>query len=165
MKAAAIALALVALSASAFAQDEMGQNQAATSAAVNAGNSQGMSLTIQAAQPLPKTELDQRIEYGAATIRNTPSVSGPPLVSSNDTCMGSASGSLNGPGVGLSFGRTYRDDNCVMLKNGRELWNMGLHKAAIALYCKSSDMREALETSGVECPPAKVTTTTERVLP
>lgn len=87
-----------------------------------------------------------------ARIKNTPSVNGPPLTSSNDTCMGSASGSVNAPGIGVSLGKTYTDANCVMLKNSRELWNMGMKAAALALMCKDADNREALELTGFECP-------------
>jgi len=87
-----------------------------------------------------------------ATIKNTPSVNGPPLVSSNDTCMGSASGSLNVPGLGIGLGKTYTDDNCVMLKNSREMWNMGMKGAAMALMCTDAANREALELTGFECP-------------
>ena len=87
-----------------------------------------------------------------AKIRNTPSVSGPQLTSSNDTCMGSTSGSANGPGIGIGFGTTWTDTNCKMLKNGRELWNMGMKGAAMALMCTDSANREALELTGFECP-------------
>jgi hypothetical protein len=93
------------------------------------------------------------VEYkGSQTIKNVPSVNGPPLVSSNDTCMGSASGSVNGPGFGLGFGKTYTDANCVLLKNSRELWNMGMKAASMALMCKDADNREALELTGFVCP-------------
>lgn len=99
-----------------------------------------------------------------AKIRNTPSVSGPPLTSSNDTCMGSTSGSANGPGIGIGFGTTWTDANCKMLKNSRELWNMGMKGAAMTLMCNDSLNREALELSGFECPQTardrKNTTTT-----
>ena len=89
------------------------------------------------------------------TIKNVPSVNGPPLVSSNDTCMGSASGSVNGPGFGIGIGKTYKDDNCVMLKNSRELWNMGMKAAAMALMCTDAANREALELTGYVCPQTK----------
>lgn len=90
--------------------------------------------------------------FGTQKIKNTPSVSGPPLTASNDTCMGSASGSANGPGFGISVGKTYTDDNCVMLKNSRELWNMGMKAASMALMCMDKNNREALEMTGFECP-------------
>lgn len=90
--------------------------------------------------------------FGSQTIKNTPSVSGPPLTASNDTCMGSASGSVNAPGFGLSLGKTYVDPNCVMLKNSRELWNMGMKAAAMARMCMDEDNRKALEMTGFVCP-------------
>lgn len=98
------------------------------------------------------TDSTIRQEFGTQKIKNTPSVSGPPLTASNDTCMGSASGSLNAPGFGLSVGKTYTDDNCVMLKNSRELWNMGMKAASMALMCMDKNNREALEMTGFECP-------------
>jgi hypothetical protein len=79
----------------------------------------------------------------------------PPLTSSNDTCMGSASVGAAGVTFGLSLGKTYVDENCMMLKNSRELWNMGYRGAAIARMCMDARNREALELSGVRCPEPK----------
>lgn len=94
-----------------------------------------------------------RVEYsGTQTIKNVPSVNGPPLTTSNDTCMGSTSGSINGPGFGIGLGSTWQDKNCVMLKNAREMWNMGMKAAAMALICNDQANRAALEMTGFECP-------------
>jgi hypothetical protein len=98
------------------------------------------------------TQTQNVVYSGTQTVKNVPSVSGPNLTSSNDTCMGSASGSANGPGFGISIGKTYTDENCVRLKNSRELWNMGMKAASLALMCKDADNREALELTGFECP-------------
>ena len=89
------------------------------------------------------------------TVRNVPSMSAPLLSSSGDTCMGSSSGSFSAPGIGVSIGSTWTDSNCKMLKNAREMWNMGLHKAAFAMLCKDLDNRDALEASGLKCPAVK----------
>jgi hypothetical protein len=56
---------------------------------------------------------------------------------------------------GLSLGKTYTDENCMMLKNARELWNMGYRGAAIARLCMDERNREALQMSGVNCPAPK----------
>jgi hypothetical protein len=132
------------------------------SAANNAGNSQSITFTSpQTTQATVNTTVSGntsatvRQEFGSQVIKNTPSVGGPALTSSNDTCMGAASGSANGPGFGLSFGKTYTDANCVMLKNARELWNMGMKGAAIALMCSDASVSEAFELSGFECPQVK----------
>lgn len=91
-----------------------------------------------------------------SSIKNTPSMFGPALVSSNDTCMGSTSGSLATPGLGLSFGSTWVDDNCKMLKNSQALWNMGFKAASVALMCNDEKIKAALELTGYTCPVKKV---------
>jgi hypothetical protein len=156
MKALALA-ALVIFSSSAFAKETVkgatsqGQQQQQNSTsdsvaeAVNAGNSQ--TIIFQSGG-----DSTQRVEYGTQRIKNTPSMNPQPLTSSNDTCMGSASGAVNAPGFGFGFGKTYIDSNCVMLKNSREFWNMGMRAAALARMCMDSDNKEALEITGFECP-------------
>lgn len=105
---------------------------------------------------LPGTQARQEIvTSGTTTLRNVPSVGGPPLVSSNDTCMGSVSGGINIPGLGIGGGTTVIDSNCKLLKNARELWNMGMRAAALALMCKDPDNREALEVTDYKCPAEK----------
>jgi len=76
----------------------------------------------------------------------------PALTGSNDTCMGSTSMGAAALAFGLSFGTTYTDDNCMMLKNARELWNMGFRGAAIARMCMDERNRQALDATGVPCP-------------
>jgi hypothetical protein len=131
-------------------QQQQGQNttvnSGSESAATNAGNTQQIVFTSPG-------ESTSKVEYsGTQTVRNVPSVSGPPLVSSNDTCMGSISGAVNVPGVGVGFGKTTVDENCVMLKNSREMWNMGMKGAALARMCMDSLNKEALEITGFTCP-------------
>lgn len=94
-----------------------------------------------------------RVEYGGDyTIKNVPSVNGPPLTTSNDTCMGSSSGSANGPGFGIGFGTTWTDEHCKDLKTSRELWNKGMKAASLALDCMNARTRLALEMTGTKCP-------------
>ena len=123
------------------------QKQSADATATNAGNNQ--NITIEAAQPLSKTET---VVSGTQTIKNVPSVNGPALTTSNDTCMGSTSGSVNIAGVGIGGGSTWTDTNCKRLKNARELWNMGMKAASMALMCRDDENREALEQTGYQCP-------------
>jgi len=66
--------------------------------------------------------------------------------------MGSTSMGAAALAFGLSFGTTYTDDNCMMLKNARELWNMGFRGAAIARMCMDERNRQALDATGVTCP-------------
>jgi hypothetical protein len=67
--------------------------------------------------------------------------------------MGSTSIGGSAVSFGFSAGTTWTDDNCVMLKNARELWNMGFKGAALTRLCMDDKNREALESSGVICPP------------
>ncbi|MEQ6437668.1 hypothetical protein V8Z74_21980 [Comamonas sp. w2-DMI] len=93
------------------------------------------------------------VEYtGSYTMKNVPSVNGPNLTTSNDTCMGSSSGSANGPGFGVSFGSTWTDEHCKRLKMSRELWNKGMKAASLAMDCMDPSARLALEITGTKCP-------------
>lgn len=164
MKKLAI-LALLTISAPVFAggaQDTTRQQQQTTvtsgsdAQATNNGNTQsivftspGQTQTTVTYQGGTTTSINTS---GTTTVKNVPSVNGPPLTSSNDTCMGSVSGSLNVAGFGGGFGTTYKDANCVMLKNSRELWNMGMRGAALARMCMDAENREALEITGFKCP-------------
>lgn len=122
------------------------QTSTATGTATNQGNAQNITFTS------PPTTT-QTIEYGSdQVVRNTPSVSGPPLTTSNDTCMGSTSGSLNIAGFGVGGGSTWTDTNCKMLKNSREMWNMGMKAASLALMCNDELNKDALELTGYTCP-------------
>lgn len=146
LKTLAVTLCLVS---AAHAQTTTEVNSNASAGASNAGVNN--STIVEAASIPTETTVNQKIS-GSQTLRNTPSVSGSPLTSSNDTCMGSTSGSVNAPGLGVSVGSTWADTNCKMLKNSRELWNMGMKAAAMALMCTDKANREALELTGYECP-------------
>lgn len=144
-KSLVLIAALAVVSASSFAADVTGYTASdSKSASINGGNSQNITFT---------SPDKQTVNYeGSYTIRNVPSVNGPPLTTSNDTCMGSSSGSVNAPGIGIGIGSTWVDDNCKRLKNSRELWNMGMKGAAMALMCGDPQNREALEITGYVCP-------------
>src|ERR1039458_8707487 len=132
------------------------QNQQASAGANNAGNSQAITFTAPAATSSSQTATisDNISGYTSAndTVRNVPNVYSPPLVSSNDTCMGSVSAGAGFVGTGVSLGTTWTDGNCKMLKNARELFNMGMHSAAIALLCNDALNRQALQDTGYKCP-------------
>jgi hypothetical protein len=103
--------------------------------------SQGQSLSI-----------DSHAVYQSAERNPVSSAIAPALAGSNDTCMGSSS--LGGSAVTFSFsvGSTWVDQNCVMLKNAREMWNMGFKGAALARLCMDSLNKESLEATGIKCP-------------
>lgn len=112
----------------------------------------GPSDAASAANAAATVEAARLAANADIKIRNTPNVGAAVLTSSNDTCMGSFGGGGSGPGFGIQIGSTYKDGNCVMLKNSRELWNMGYRAASLALMCTDAANKEALELSGVVCP-------------
>jgi hypothetical protein len=133
--------ALCAVTMTAFADttastSTASQTLSGTSAATNQGNAQSITFTAPA----------------DTVIRNAPSMGAPSLTSSYDTCSGSVSAAISGLGFGVAAGGTQVDANCVMLKNTRELWNMGMKAAAIARMCMDSDNRASLEMTGFVCP-------------
>ena len=160
MKKVIFAIAMSIAAGVAFADDNSAtavsqsssesQSLSASQAKANANNATANQQNITFTSPPTTT---QNVNYsGSYTVKNVPSVNGPNLTTSNDTCMGSSSGSLNIAGFGIGGGSTWVDPNCKMLKNSRELWNMGMKAASLALMCGDPDNRAALELTGFVCP-------------
>lgn len=84
--------------------------------------------------------------------RNVASAYAPNIVSSNDTCMGSISAGGQGASFGISLGSTYTDNDCILRKDARLLYNMGLKETAIHLLCSKDSLRDALVSSNIGCP-------------
>ena len=124
-----------------------GSTASSRSNATNAGNAQNITFTNPADST---TTLN-----GSTTIRNVPAMGTTLLTTSNDTCMGSTSGSVVMAGFGIGGGSTYVDNDCKRLKNAREFWNMGMKAASLALMCNDPDNRQALEVTGYACPAKK----------
>ncbi|KQW57334.1 hypothetical protein [Variovorax sp. Root411] len=158
-------LALMTMSAAATAQQTNSNSGASSTATTSAqGNSQSVTFSSPASVNTQSTLTSNQnvnntgattntVDYrGSYTIKNVPSVNGPNLTTSNDTCMGSSSASANGPGVGLSFGTTWTDEHCKRLKMSRELWNKGMKAASLAMDCMDPAAMAALEMTGTKCP-------------
>ena len=124
-----------------------GSTASSRSNSTNAGNAQSITFT----NPADSTTTIN----GSTTIRNVPAMGTTLLTTSNDTCMGSTSGSVVMAGFGIGGGSTYVDNDCKRLKNAREFWNRGMQAASLALMCNDGDNRQALEVTGYACPPKK----------
>ena len=120
------------------------QGGAAEGGAAQGVGSQGQSLSI-----------DSHAVYEAQNRNPVATAIAPALASSNDTCMGSSSVGASAANFGISFGSSWTDKNCLMLKNAREIWNMGFKGAALARLCMDDLNREALESTGINCPQRK----------
>jgi hypothetical protein len=125
------------------------QQETTSTSTAQQGNEQNINFNSP-------SQSDTNVHYsGSQTVKNVPSVSGPPLTTSNDTCMGSTSGSVNIAGLGIGGGSTWTDANCKRLKNARELWNMGMKAAGMELMCLDDENRKALISTGYQCAPTE----------
>ena len=74
------------------------------------------------------------------------------LVASYGTCLGSASGGVQGSAIGLSFGTTTLDQGCHLIRRMNALIVMGMPQAALTLACIEDDaMYTAIRTAGYYC--------------
>ena len=153
MKVQIIFCALSIMSMGAFAQSS--SQAAATTSGI--GNQQSVNFI----SPSESSTLLDSHYSGSYTVKNVPNVSGPNLITSNDTCMGSSSGGVSGPGFGVSLGSTWTDEQCKRLKMSRELWNKGMKAASLAMDCMDPAAKTALELTGTKCPQSM--TSQERV--
>lgn len=96
-----------------------------------------------------RTDIEQN--YQAQKRNPVASAASTFLTASEDTCMGSGGLGAQAVGFGLSFGKTWTDDDCVRRKNARELRTFGKNKAALALLCQNPDVAAAMEVEG-GCP-------------
>lgn len=136
-------------SSSSATTSAQGNNQA-----VNFSSPSNVTSTLTSTQNVNNSgATTNMVDYrGSYTIKNVPSVNGPNLTTSNDTCMGSTSASANSAGIGLSFGTTWTDEHCKRLKMSRELWNKGMKAASLAMDCMDPAALAALEMTGTKCP-------------
>lgn len=135
-----------------LAQNTNGNTNGNTSASTSADtNDNGASASVTAADSSVaaggsgSAGSDAEAASGAAPIF---------LDTGDDVCMGSGGLGVQSVDVGVSLGSTWRDENCVMLKNARELKNQGYDKAAKARLCMNEDNALAFELAGEPCPRA-----------
>ena len=159
MKKILIATILAAFSMSALAVDDITRQNAVSS--VNGVTSISIidnrapeTQTINTNSTISggTSNYTENHQSGTATLKSVPPVYAPNIITSNDTCMGSSSIGASGVGFGVSFGTSWTDANCIMLKNAREMYNMGMPDVAFARLCMDALNREAIELTGKVCP-------------
>ena len=89
-----------------------------------------------------------------SNIRSAPPTATAPNVtnSGSDVCLAGASAGIQTFGVGISGGKSFRDKNCERLKLSRELNNLGMKVAAVAILCQDERVFFAMEQAGTPCP-------------
>jgi|TARA_Y100001973_G_C5162000_1_gene314003 hypothetical protein len=89
-----------------------------------------------------------------SNIRSAPPSAFAPGVNSSgvDVCSVGASAGVQTFGLGVSGGKTFRDENCERIKLSRQLDSMGMKVAAISLLCQDPRVFEAMVQAGTPCP-------------
>ena len=106
------------------------------------------------------TNINQSVS--SSTQRATQRIKSPPASAvspnpmssySQDLCTTGASAAVQTQIFGISAGKTIVDKNCIMLKNAKALYDMGMKVAAVSLMCKGSkDIWVAMYNSSTPCP-------------
>ena len=90
---------------------------------------------------------DSRPEYKVPSV-NAPSIS----TGGNDMCKSGISGGINGGVASISIGTTITDDTCEKIKLSRQLYNLGMKTASVAILCSDARVFAAMWESGTICP-------------
>ena len=88
------------------------------------------------------------------TVKSAPPSAISPNVggSNSDLCTISSSGALGTQILSLSFGATYTEANCLLLKKARMLYSAGMKVASVSLLCQDPAIFEAMKMAGTSCP-------------
>lgn len=152
-----LTILLALFTTSALAQttnDIISSGASAANTSVGGGQSNLLGSNIGTQQNLTTVEGD----YGSinstmpskttAKIYSVPSMYAPGLTAAgSDVCLGSISASGSILGVGLAGGRTYVDENCILLKNSQRMASLGFGNAAVVMMLQNKDVEEAIKTS------------------
>lgn len=140
-------LGLAAAALIVFASPVMAQT--AANSGSTAASSQN-SLLYDGGVQFGNTPADQ-------TIRNTPDVMTSNLAVGFNSCMGSTSVGGSGPGIGISIGSSWKDEDCNRRNMAGTLGTLAMHGmapkfAAVEYLCATDDkVRDALSRSGMSC--------------
>jgi hypothetical protein len=120
-----------------------GNASASNSNSNNADNSSSLTSNVRVEGDTYREAKNRRIPVSTAYAAS--------LTSGIDTCLGSASGGVQTPVVGISLGGTKRDRICETIKLSRELHHMGMREGAVQLLCSDDRVRLAMRNAGTPC--------------
>jgi len=114
---------------------------------VNQNNNVNVSDSKSYSESVNRQIIDQNIKSPP------PSAIAPSMMSySQDLCTTGQSGAVQTQIIGLSAGRTVRDQNCERMKLSKTLYDMGMRVAAVSLLCQDKRVFSAMEMAGTPCP-------------
>lgn len=88
------------------------------------------------------TDSGQMHYSGGYELENVPDVSSPNVYPTSP-CMGSSSMGGAGVGFGISFGTSWKDDDCGVRETARSFAGMGMKEDALAVLCSSEYAKSA----------------------
>jgi hypothetical protein len=122
-------------------------NSTASTNNVNQNNNVNVSDSKSYSESVNRQVIDQNIKSPP------PSAIAPSMMSySQDLCTTGQSGAVQTQIIGLSAGRTVRDQNCERMKLSKTLYDMGMRVAAVSLLCQDFRVFRAMEMAGTPCP-------------
>ena len=122
-------------------------NSTASTSNVNQNNNVNVSDSKSYSESVNRQVIDQNIKSPP------PSAIAPSMMSySQDLCTTGQSGAVQTQIIGLSAGRTVRDQNCERMKLSKTLYDMGMRVAAVSLLCQDTRVFRAMEMAGTPCP-------------
>jgi len=90
---------------------------------------------------------------GTQTVKNVPGIYAPNLTNSiTETCLGSASGGVAGPGFGISLGKTITDEGCERRLDAAIMAKLGMTEISFNIMCQSKEVAEASKGTNHQCP-------------
>lgn len=115
-----------------------------------------VSAPIKATAPAPAAPATLKADQSINFERPVASAVAPGLVATNGSCAGSAAFGVQGPGFGISGGKTFDNGKCDTRYDVATIaLVLGELDSAIARACMDNDIREARELAGRECPKRK----------
>lgn len=115
--------------------------------AVNANTNVNDSKSTSYSETVSRQIIDQNLKSPP------PSAIAPSMMSySQDLCTTGMSGAVQTQIVGISGGKTVRDQNCERLKLSKTLFDMGMRVASVSLLCQDIRVFEAMAEAGTPCP-------------
>ena len=149
MKTLLITLLFTLYSMFAFA-DTTQNNTSGSNTNISGGYTSSATNTYQSGSSNNTTTTNN----STSNIKSAPPTAAAPNVtnSGSDVCLAGASAGIQTFGVGVSGGKSFRDKNCERIKLSRELNNLGMKVAAVAILCQDERVFFAMEQAGTPCP-------------
>ena len=149
MKNPLILIMLLLLTSAAFAGSTQ-TNTSGSNTAIEGGYTSTATTTYQSGSSSNSTTTNTT----NSNIRSAPPSAYAPGVNSSgiDVCSTGASMGIQTFGLGVSGGKSFRDENCERIKLSRQLDSMGMKVAAVALLCQDERVFFAMEQAGTPCP-------------